>query len=647
VITKHERLHALENQIQRLNRRIDTLNQRSNRLSWVRLAIFLGGFFLAILVFFPAGWPWSLATGFITLLAFSIAAYVHRQVERGITRHKIWLQIKTTQVARIQLDWANIPSISTQSSSANHPFEVDLDITGERSLHQLITTAVSLEGRQRVREWLLNTTPDLQTIRQRQALIKELAPLSRFRDKLTLKTLLASTNVAEHLEGKKLLNWLKQQDSNKQSRLTVIVATALSALTITLLLLNILALIGPQLWIIAVLLSIGWFFLKGKDRGDLFEDAYFLRDAFAQLSTIFEYLETYPYGNNSRVKKLCEPFFIKPLSSPSVLLKRLSRIASAATLAKNQLLWLIVNALLPWDVYVAIRLNHYKALLANTLPAWLDTWFELEALNSFASFSNLHPEYIQPKLVYDTEYRPPDVYSRDDPRGHPAEQGSHCLFRASGLGHPLIVAEQKVVNDFTMNESGQVVIVTGSNMSGKSTFLRTIGINLCLAYAGGPVNATSLQTSLFRIFTCIKVSDSVTDGYSYFYAEVKRLKALLQALEQADKLPLFFLIDEIFKGTNNRERLIGSRAYIHALVGQNCLGVISTHDLELVHLADALPEITNYHFKEDVIDSQMVFDYILRPGPCPTTNALKIMQMEGLPIEASTFTTTQTHPQQH
>ncbi|HEY6411405.1 MAG TPA: hypothetical protein VIY29_28430, partial [Ktedonobacteraceae bacterium] len=559
MITKHERLRALENQIQRLNRRIDGLNQRSNRLSWVRLAIFLGGFLLAVLVFFPAGWPSSLATGFITVVAFSIVAYIHRQVERSITRHKIWLQLKTTQVARIQLDWSNIPSISTKSSLSTHPFETDLDITGERSLHQLITTAVSYEGRQRVQAWLLNATPDLQTIHQRQALIQELAPLSRFRDKLTLKTLLASTNVAEHLEGKNLLNWLKQQDGYKQSRLTILVATALSALTIILLLLNSLALIGPQFWIIAVLLSIGWFSLKRKERGDLFEDAYFLRDAFAQLSTIFEYLETYPYGNQHHLKKLCDPFFNNSARRPSVLLKKLSRIASAATLAKNQFLWFIINALLPWDVYVAIRLNRYKALLASVLPAWLDTWFELEALSSLASFSYLNPEYPQPALIDD------------------AGQDNHCLFHANGLGHPLIVAEQKVVNDFSMNDPGQVVIVTGSNMSGKSTFLRTIGINLCLAYAGGHVNADSFQTSLFKIFTCIKVSDSVTDGYSYFYAEVKRLKALLQELERGDGLPLFFLIDEIFKGTNNRERLIGSRAYIHALVGQNCLGVISTH----------------------------------------------------------------------
>ena len=296
-------------------------------------------------------------------------------------------------------------------------------------------------------------------------------------------------------------------------------------------------------------------------------------------------------------------------------MQRLSRTASAATLEKNQLLWLIVNALLPWDIYVARRLNQYKSLIAALLPTWLDIWFELEALNSLANFAYLNPEYALPELM------------------PVADRASTCLFCARGLGHPLIPPEQKVVNDFAMNERGEVVIITGSNMSGKSTFLRTLGINLCLAYTGGPVNASALQASLFKLYTCIKVSDSVTSGYSYFYAEVRRLKGLLTELERASAFPLFFLIDEIFKGTNNRERQIGSRAYIQALVGQNCMGVISTHDLELVKLADTLPHIKNYHFKEDVIDGHMVFDYIVRPGPCPTTNALKIMQMEGLPVD--------------
>jgi DNA mismatch repair ATPase MutS len=170
-------------------------------------------------------------------------------------------------------------------------------------------------------------------------------------------------------------------------------------------------------------------------------------------------------------------------------------------------------------------------------------------------------------------------------------------------------------------------------MAGKSTFLKTLGVNLVLAYAGGAVDARSFRTSLFRLFTSIKVSDSVTDGISYFYAEVRRLKALLTALRESDSCPVFFLIDEIFRGTNNRERYIGSQAYIRTLVGQNGLGAISTHDLELTNLVDEIELLSNYHFREEIVDGKMVFDFRLRPGPCPTTNALTIMKLEGLPVE--------------
>ena len=171
-------------------------------------------------------------------------------------------------------------------------------------------------------------------------------------------------------------------------------------------------------------------------------------------------------------------------------------------------------------------------------------------------------------------------------------------------------------------------------MAGKSTFLRTVGLNLRLAYAGAPVNADRLQLSLFRLFTCIKVSDSVQDGLSYFYAEVKRLRLLLSAVQKKDDIPILFLIDEIFRGTNNRERHIGSHAFIRALSTEgNALGLIATHDLELTKLAEEIPGIANYHFREEIGDGRMVFDYLLRDGPCPTTNALTIMSIEGLPVE--------------
>ena len=616
---KQARLRALEHQIKRLQKRIAILDHQSNRIGWTRVAIFFTGALLSILAYFLVGW-WLLLIGVVvTLTIFSIVAYFHGRINRSIMRHKIWMQIKSTHIARINLDWDSIPAEPFTEPPANHPFASDLDITGKHSLHRLINTAVLSEGSQRLQNWLLNTTPDLQVIRQRQALIQELTPLTIFRDKLLMKSLLSSKNASRTWEREKLLNRLNEQPASKSLLPLLSVSLCLSVLTITLFILNIFNII-PQYWVMMLLLTTLFLFVTKNQRGDLFDDAYQLRDAFAQLSLIFEYLETYRYGKNLNLKALCGPFHQDPEHRPSLLLKKIARVASASTLQKNLLLWIIVNVLVPWDFYFAYRFHQYKSQLATHLPEWLDIWLELEALNSLANFAYLNPEYILPEIVLCQN------------------QDNHAIpFRACGLGHPLIPVNQKVVNDFSIHKLGEIDIITGSNMSGKSTFLRTLGINLCLAYAGGPVNASLFQTSLFRVFTCIRMNDSVTEGYSYFYAEVKRLRTLLTEVESDNSMPLFFFIDEIFKGTNNRERRIGSESYISALVGEKCLGLISTHDLELVTLEEKLPDIRNYHFKEDVLDGQMVFDYQLRKGPCPTTNALKIMQMEGLPIDVKGF----------
>jgi DNA mismatch repair ATPase MutS len=289
-------------------------------------------------------------------------------------------------------------------------------------------------------------------------------------------------------------------------------------------------------------------------------------------------------------------------------------VLAAASVRGNPFLWMALSVLTPWDLYVMRWLDRCRSMVAALLPGWLDVWFELEALGSLANLAYLNPDYVFPELVTD----------------------GRAVFEAEALGHPLIPDDERVCNDFTLHDLGELTLITGSNMSGKSTFLRTLGMNLCLAYAGGPVNARDLRTAPFRLFTSIRLTDSVTDGISYFYAEVKRLKALLSALEGEHRFPLFFLIDEIFRGTNNRERLIGSRSYIRALVehGQTGgAGVVSTHDLELVHLADEMPQIKNHHFEETIAGGQMLFDYKLRPGPCPTTNALQIMRLEGLPVD--------------
>jgi DNA mismatch repair ATPase MutS len=335
-----------------------------------------------------------------------------------------------------------------------------------------------------------------------------------------------------------------------------------------------------------------------------------LEQSLRRFGAVFKYLESRGCRSLPELNKICRPF-LDARKRPSAELTRTGRIAAALGLRTNALLWLLVHALVPWDFFFTYRLEKLKKEIGDLLPLWLDTWSELEALNSLANFSWLNQHYSFPEIVSDGK-----------------------LFAGQKLGHPLLKPDRKICNDFELNDQNRIVILTGSNMAGKSTFLRSIGLNTCLAYAGAPVDAEHLRLSLFRLFTCIKVSDSVQDGLSYFYAEVRRLKLLLDAVKLRDELPVLFLIDEIFRGTNNRERHIGSEAFIRSLSNNgNALGLIATHDLELTKLADSISGISNFHFREEIGDGRMVFDYLLHQGPCPTTNALKIMQLEGLPVD--------------
>ncbi len=611
VITRDARLAALERQIERAKRRIDALSIQSSSFWPIELALLLGGIGITITIFSIVHLLGILC--FLLVIVLFVVVYRrHVKVDKNLLRYRVWLQTKNTQLARMHFDWDNIPTVQPRNEHEDHPFDIDLDITGQRSLHQLLNTCVSLEGSDRLREWLLNTTPDEDAIRDRQAVVQELILLSGFRGKLALHSLFVTRYTTKQWDGEKLLLWLDEQEATPGTGLTLVVHSILSALTLMLIASYVFLHTSPYFCIASLIGSLLWYLNRRGEQKYLFQDASYMQQAFRQLRVIFEYLEKYPYAQHQHLGELCEPFFQNTETRPSLLLKQLNILATMATTTSSGEASLFINALLPWNAYISYQLNKYKAQAVENLPVWLDVWFELEALCSLANFAYLNPNYRMPEIA-------------------PATNRS-IHFRAKGLNHPLLKNEVKVANDISFEKQGEILLITGSNMAGKSTFLRTMGINLCLAYAGTVVNAESLQTSLFEIYAALKVSDSVTDGYSYFYAEVRRLKALLTRLEQGPDYPLFFLIDEIFKGTNNRERLIGSEAYIHALADKYCIGAVSTHDLELVRLSEELPEIRNYHFREEVIDGRMVFDYKLRRGPSPTTNALKIMQLEGLPI---------------
>ncbi len=622
---KLAQLAALRRHQERLDRRIGRLDGRSRRYAWSRLGLVLVGAPTAYAAFevADADWGWGVTVGFVA--AFALLAHFHRRVDEGIRRHRIWRRIKATHTARMTLDWPSIPLQHDAPADPDHPFERDLNLAGRRSLHHLLDTASSRGGSARLLDWLRCPTPDPDGLAGRQALVRELTALPAFRDRLTLLGMLAAEDPEAPWDGEGLQTWLARRTPAASQRSVLALLSALAALNALLFALYVLTPL-PALWAVSFLIYASVYLFTHRAARHLFDEAYHLEKALKAFRAVAAFLETYRYGAHRHLAALCAPFREGTLR-PSALLKRVIRIAAAASSQKSELVSLALNALVPWDLFFARRLERLKETLRERLPMWLHAWYDLEAFCSLATFADLNPGYAFPTLLR-----------------LPAST-SEPMFSAHQLGHPLLSDPQKVCNDFSMHGPAEVVLVTGSNMSGKSTFLRTVGVNLCLAFAGAPVNAARCRTLPFRLFTCINVSDSVTDGISYFYAEVRRLKRLLEALREDHPLPLFFLIDEIFRGTNNRERLLGGRAYVHALADRRGAGLIATHDLELVHLAGEIPTLRNVHFREEVVDGRMVFDFRLRAGSCPTTNALKIMRLEGLPVEPTPLPSVDTDTQ--
>jgi energy-coupling factor transporter ATP-binding protein EcfA2 len=413
------------------------------------------------------------------------------------------------------------------------------------------------------------------------------------------------------LEGTKLSEWLCSPSSSGKIKSILKILSIIIPLNILLLVLFT-AEVLPAYWAIGIVIYTGIYLFNSKYIKELFDKSLDIQTDFGRLSRILEFLENYPAlksVRNEKLNQMCGIFF-KNKNTPSSYFKKLNMVTFAASFQKNPFFFLLLNSFFPYDFFFAFKLEKLKLELKDKLPVWLGIFYDLEAFISLSNFAYINPDYCFPSISTEKQ-----------------------KFIAEKLAHPLIPADSNIHNNFSLGKKAEVVIITGSNMSGKSTFLKTVGVNLVLAFAGSVVNSSKLETSLFKIFTCINISDSITDGISYFYAEVKRLKNLLNEIKMENEIMVFYLIDEIFKGTNNMERLIGSRSYIKKLAGLNGTGLISTHDLELIKLEENIPQVSNYHFREEVSNGRMQFDYKLRKGPSPTTNALKIMEIEGLPVE--------------
>ena len=608
---KSHRIKALKRACQLIDRRIESLEDLSNTFSWIRLGVVISGAVIAIVLHFliaeMAAW---IVIG-VFIIAFIFLVRWHNRFKATLKRFRKWKEIKSEHIARATLNWNKIPLPALDKLPQNSAHARDLNLTGARSMHHLIDTAGSQSGSERLLDWITTPVPKPENTQWRNTLIRELEPMTLFRDKLALQTR-AESGARIQWGGEYLLRWLGSSNAPTSLGKTLVLLTGLAVLNIILLLLYFFAEF-PPVFLITFLLYAGIYLIRYGDFSELFDDIYRIEQLLEPLQSVLFHLERFPYRSGSKLAAFTRPFTSGD-SKPSHLIGKLQRLAGLAAISQgNEFLGIAINGLVPWDFYFSRRLDQLKQDIRPQLEIWLDRWYTLEALSSLANYAWLNPEYIYPDFSKENEAKP--------------------QFAAEKIGHPLIPENERVRNDFRISDENKITLITGSNMSGKSTFLRTLGVNLQMAYAGTVVDASHFSAVSMQIFTCIQVTDSLNDSISYFYAEVRRLKQLYETIENTDDLPVFYLVDEIFKGTNNRERLIGSRSFIKEIASMEAFGVIATHDLELTQLEEEIAALKNYHFRETIEDSKMAFDYKLHEGPCPTTNALKIMKMEGLPIE--------------
>jgi len=583
-------------QIDSLQTSLAKYRRQDDFLANARLVLFLGAVLSLVAFRFLGSWTLiGLAfcgTAFLILIIFHAFLLKRKEdVETGI-------RFFETGLLRIRDQWAGKGKGGEGYKPANHHYAEDLDIFGEGSLFELLDTCRTQSGEQLLADWLC-TPADAEEIRSRQDAVQECVPNVDLRVDLGR----IGQSVRKALHENRLAFWVNSEHElpGLNTYRALIVLTVVSVTSLVLWLGEVLPGLAPILMLAIDLSVLKWL------SGSVVPIAEQLGHGIQELKVMTKVLtrlerETFTSERmESLRKKLTEG-----TESASTAIKRLDQLFVWMEMYRNAmfapLAWLTL-----WIVHFAYGIQRWRKKYRQSIPVWLEAMGELEALIALSTYAYEHPE---------------------DP--FPDVQDSNPFFEGNDLGHPLISGDDCVRNSVKLNSECPLWIVSGSNMSGKSTLLRVIGINSVLALVGAPVRAKSLTMVPFKIGASIHVLDSIQSGMSHFYAEIHRLKAML---DQSENHPVLFLIDEILHGTNSHDRLKGSDGIIRALLTRGAMGLVTTHDLALVEVADSMSfAVNNVHFVDRMGEKELQFDYLLKEGVVQHSNALALMRSIGLDV---------------
>jgi ABC-type multidrug transport system fused ATPase/permease subunit len=633
--------------------------KRASQIGYLRLLVFVA-LLLALLWLVTTPAPNRLLAAVASLAAIGVFAALVRSHERARTarwRHESARDYHELGARRVLRDWDALPPAPPPSRSGEpdvspaHPYAMDLDIVGRASLIQLLDVTSRAPGRTTLLGWLLQRAPSATEIRERQEAARELA--ARDRERVELGVLARMSVGVSPRTLERFVEWCETPGWLVERKGAALLWTArlLTLATIVGLLLQIGSVITRPLW--ALTASLGIFLLVAA-RSSVSRAVRLAEVPSATLrhhAAMFRLLRDAKW-ESARLRRIRSSLSLEPGgrageggdADAARQFARLERIMAFAEVRHSSMLHLLLQWLFVWDIHVAASLEAWRRDAGVHVRQWLASLGEAESLAALGTLSHDNPGWTFPVITEgEEETGEENVVGRGsgavEEHGEPDKAGP--MVEATALGHPLLAERVRVSNDVSVGPPGSFLLVTGSNMSGKSTLLRAIGANVVLALAGAPVCAAHFRTPLLSVYTSIRIQDSLERGISLFMAELHRLKAVVDAAQGAPSdARVLFLLDEILHGTNTAERQIAARMVIGRLIRAGAIGAVTTHDLSLAAGGELVSTGRPVHFSEQFDRSGdrtvMTFDYQLRPGLATSANALALLELVGLGAEKPT-----------
>lgn len=571
-------------------------DQSAAKLGNIRLLVVIA----ALASIYWTNW-WALGTIILIFFWIGIRIQVLSNTQQRLERAVSFYE---QSIARLKGKWIGIGNSGDQHLPEEHLYARDLDIFGRGSLFELLCQARTRTGEQTLAHWLLNPAP-IETIEHRQQAVQELTPNLDLREDLAI----LGAGKQPQLRAAALSAWGEAQATfQKVPRMSFRLISLFGAAAACALIADILGAELPWLRISYLSMALvcgGILWHYRKETKHVLSNAEGAAHEVGLLSEVLARIETEQF-QSPRLAQLRAQLNVEGFP-PSRLIAQLRRWMELVD-SRDHFIVRILGPLVLWDLHLALALEDWRAHSGKVMRVWIEAVGEIEALSSLSGYHYENPASVFPTILI------------DGPQ-----------FEAEVLTHPLMPREQAVANNIRLGPELRILVVSGSNMSGKSTLMRTLGINAVLAQAGAPVLAKSLRMSPLAVGASIQTHDSLAANTSRFYAEILRLRDIMQKASSGS--PVLFLMDEVLSGTNSHDRRIGAQAILRGLLDRGAIGLASTHDLALTQIAEVLNGLgANVHFEDQLIDGVMSFDYKMQPGVVTHSNAIGLMRAVGLEV---------------